>query len=259
MGGEVDSDHADEDTDHARDVPPASHADAEAVDAESQSYVRPSVVGTRKRGRPSKASGDQLIYETLVQYYGLLGMAVYPVNAYDAEVITSRSQQMAAGWMVLGAKYPEVYRVLKLMTSGGPIMAVAMPHIAVCVAIGANHDMLPRAWVRGFGMEEPPRTLHSSQPSAKPSPTATPPPTYNSPPVATGMPSPSTGGMNTSPSSIPTGLSPEQIEQYKQLAIAQALAAQGQMLQQTPGYQPQDTTFRPEQNPAATMGLIDRR
>lgn len=192
--------------------------------------------------------GDKQLVAALAQYYGMLGMIVFPVNQYDGTVIMQSAASCAESLVAVGNKYPDVKKVLVGLTAHSEVTTAVITHVTLLIAIGANHRIVPPGFARIFGIQVP----ETPQPQAQPP-----------------SPQPHTQGL--------APLTPEQEayqQQWQQEQAAKASmeqqAALEQMIMQAaaeamaqqmraPGYNPQDTAPRPEQNPAYLQGLIGRQ
>ena len=223
----------------------------EASETEAPPYAphdRAPESGRRRRGRPPKQSVDDRIYSTLVQVYGATGLLIYPFNAYDGQLITSKAEDCAKGWLGVARQHAEVYRVLAMLSASNAYLLLATSHLAIIMGIAANHQMIPAQWIRRMGYQNVP----------EPPPAEGPAPGPAGPLPGSPMASPREGGMTAEQWAAIQAEAERQATIQRAAAQAAAMATQQQS---TNGgnYNPMDTAARPEQDPAALMRQMGRR
>lgn len=233
---------------------------------------------------PSRSSGgfdaDDQIRTGLARYYMIAGMFLSRADpsGYDSTVVLAMSSTVADQWLAVGHDNPRVYQMLKMATFDSPIFNLAFAHVAILVAVGANHGVLPQNWPAAFDLPVPnpavnqaaqaqmgsmdrPQQTDTRAPS--PGPLDVPAFVPNGPRVDA-----SATGLGFGPvDGIPTVQFDEQqlMAQIQQQAAQAALAQQAQAAAQEsqnvtgiPGYNPADSAPRVNQNPKILSQLTRR-
>lgn len=206
--------------------------DEEIADQVAEQFRKRPDTPPRGRGRPPKQSTDDKIYSFLVQAYGGTGLLVGFVNQYDGQLIASKAEDCARGWLGVAKDNPSIYRVLKLISQNNSYIVLFFAHTGIILGIAANHQLMPATFMQRLGMAPPAPSPAQPEPHAPPQPTR-----------------PDRGGPLA-------GLSPEQMELVRQAAAAQIAASN---IGPNANYNPEDILPHPEQNPAVLAGMIQRR
>lgn len=97
----------------------------------------------KARGRPKAASKQQRVWETLVSYYTLGGLAVSRINQGDGQVVVAHAQDCADAWIAAGRANPQIMQALEMVTIAGPYMALITVHASLVITIMDRHGANP--------------------------------------------------------------------------------------------------------------------
>ena len=211
------------------------------------------------------AIGDAELVQALTGLYAMGGAIALPINNYDGAVVLSRAEAMAISLVNVAHHHPPMYRALQILTSNSDYVTLVTVHLGVILAIGANHRFVPGGrWLGAFGIDIfPPASVDGSAGGAPSADSFTPPSPLGvpvtPPPAQPGHTPTAADAARVQMSGALAGLS--DADQEAAIAmLAQMQAAMGYgAVAPTPGYSPDDTEPRPEQNPALLQNLVGRR
>lgn len=162
-------------------MPPISIADDSAPDKPPSSI---------KRERRSRDGTEAQIVQGLTGLYTLFGMGILPLNVYDGQVIMDRAQPMAETAVAACRHNPRAMKFLRRLALGSEWAELAVVHMGVVVAIGANHGMVRRDLPAAFNLPIPPEheARQPRTPAARPSRQEAPQAGQGAPPAVDAMP-----------------------------------------------------------------------
>lgn len=120
---------------------PSEYAEyAETVEDVSEDKLF-SVPDDVKVGNPADdlSKRDSKRYKQLVQFYGMIGMLVHPVDPFCASAILTQAEDMARSMDQLAAENPAVRKVLDKLFAVNAYGVVISAHLPVLMTIATHH------------------------------------------------------------------------------------------------------------------------
>src|SRR5260221_531884 len=114
----------------------------------------------RGKAMSHKAGGSKQarVWETLVGYYALAGLAISRVDQVDGQIIVANAEKCADAWIAAGKGNPQIMHALELITIAGPYTALVTIHVTLLFSIMDRHGVSPFAglFARAATQEGPP-------------------------------------------------------------------------------------------------------
>jgi hypothetical protein len=100
---------------------------------------------TRSTSHKAGGSKQQRIWEALVSYYALAGLAVSRRDQQDGMLIVGNAEKCADAWIAAGKGNPQIMRALEMVTIAGPYTALVTVHVTLLFSILDRHGANPFA------------------------------------------------------------------------------------------------------------------